>query len=146
MADGAAIAFFQFAGVDKNLIGRTNIYAHVALETDQAGQDAIHQRLLAAGVEHPHHFTSPRRWEAPAVSYLIVNSLLPDCSEEQRLSVRDRHLTYVSDHRVLIELSSRTHSPDGHELTGGFFLLRTDGVWSPAIVASVEVPVRERSA
>jgi catechol 2,3-dioxygenase-like lactoylglutathione lyase family enzyme len=52
MADGAAIAFFQFAGVDKNLIGRTNIYAHVALETDQAGQDAIHQRLLAAGVEH----------------------------------------------------------------------------------------------
>jgi hypothetical protein len=97
------------------------------------------------------------------VSYLIVNSLLPDCSEEQRLSVRDRHLTYVSDHRVLIELSSRTHSPDGRVLTGGFFLLRTDdaaiaasfvaddphvvhGVWSPAIVASVEVPVRERSA
>ena len=52
LADGSAIAFFQFASENKNLIGRTNIYSHVALETDQAGQDAVHERLLAADVEH----------------------------------------------------------------------------------------------
>lgn len=52
LADGGAIAFFQFDGENKNLIGQTNIYSHIALETDQAGQDAIHQRLLDAGVAH----------------------------------------------------------------------------------------------
>lgn len=52
LADGGAIAFFQFAGENKHLVGRTNIYSHIALESDQAGQDAVHQRLLDAGIQH----------------------------------------------------------------------------------------------
>lgn len=52
LADGGAIAYFQFDGPNKNLVGRTNIYYHLALETDQAGQDGIHKRLLDAGIQH----------------------------------------------------------------------------------------------
>jgi catechol 2,3-dioxygenase-like lactoylglutathione lyase family enzyme len=52
LADGGAIAFFQFDGSDQHLVGRTNIYYHLALETNQAGQDAIHQRLLDRGIQH----------------------------------------------------------------------------------------------
>jgi glyoxylase I family protein len=52
LADGGAIAYFQFDGPDKNLVGSTNIYYHLALETDQAGQDGIHKRLLDAGIKH----------------------------------------------------------------------------------------------
>jgi hypothetical protein len=86
MADGAAIAFFQFAGVDKNLIGRTNIYAHVALETDQAGQDAIHQRLLAAGVEHHviHHGYVTSLYVTSPDGMLFEICVDPDYVEEIR--------------------------------------------------------------
>lgn len=52
LADGGAIAYFQFDGADKHLIGPTNIYSHIALETDEASQQAIHQRLLKAGIQH----------------------------------------------------------------------------------------------
>ncbi|GAB04528.1 VOC family protein [Gordonia amarae] len=51
LADKSAVAFFQIDTPDF-LIGHTNIFQHIALETDQAGQDAVHQRLLDAGVEH----------------------------------------------------------------------------------------------
>ncbi|WP_308116151.1 VOC family protein [Rhodococcus sp. BP-142] len=51
LPDGSALAFFQVDS-DQFLIGHTNIFQHVALETDQAGQDAIQRRMADAGVEH----------------------------------------------------------------------------------------------
>lgn len=54
MADGGALAFFQFQEPhnERYLIGMTNIFDHIALETDAESQNAIHERLLAAGVAH----------------------------------------------------------------------------------------------
>jgi len=54
LADGSAMAFFQFEEPhnQRYLIGMTNIFDHVALETDADGQEAIHQRLVEADVEH----------------------------------------------------------------------------------------------
>lgn len=109
----------------------------------------------------PHPFTTNQidrdAGRHPAVSFLVVHTLQPGCSEEYRLSVRERHFAFVRERKELIEISSRTHSPDGSELTGGFFLLSTDdpdeveafitqdpycthGVWAPAVVASVVLP------
>ena len=36
LADGGAIAYFQFDGPNKNLVGSTNIYYHLALDDHQA--------------------------------------------------------------------------------------------------------------
>ena len=60
------------------------------------------------------------------MSFLIVNALTPECTDEKRLSVRDEHLAYGKRNRDLVRLSSRTFSSDGETLTGGFFVLRTD--------------------
>ena len=54
LAVGSALAYFQMAPpYDKYfLIGKTNLMDHIALETDAATQEEIHQRLLADGVSH----------------------------------------------------------------------------------------------
>lgn len=54
LADGGALAFFQFEEPhnQRYLIGMTNIFDHIALETDAESQEAIHQRLVDADVEH----------------------------------------------------------------------------------------------
>lgn len=91
------------------------------------------------------------------MSFLIVNALTPECTDEKRLSVRDEHLAYGQRNRDLIRLSSRTFSLDGESLTGGFFLLRTDdpgqakefyendpyvihNIWSSVNFSSVQLP------
>jgi uncharacterized protein YciI len=95
--------------------------------------------------------------EAAAVSFLIVNALTPECTDEKRLSVRDQHLAYGKSKQDLVRLASRTFSPDGESLTGGFFVLRTDdyaeardfyendpyvihNIWSSVTFASVQLP------
>lgn len=52
--DGSAIAYFQLAEPhhERFLIDLTNTFDHIALETDEQRQDAIHERLLAANVAH----------------------------------------------------------------------------------------------
>ena len=47
-------AYFQFEEPHNQnyLIGMTNIFDHIALDTTPENQDAIHERLLAAGVAH----------------------------------------------------------------------------------------------
>lgn len=94
------------------------------------------------------------------MSFLIVNALLPDCTDEKRMSVRDSHLAYGKSQAHLVRLSSRTFSPDGETLTGGFFILRTDDaeqarkfyendpyvinrVWSSVVFGSVQLPAEE---
>jgi glyoxylase I family protein len=54
LADGGAMAFFQMAApFDKQfLIGSTNRLDHIALETDAATQNEIHERLLKEGIAH----------------------------------------------------------------------------------------------
>jgi uncharacterized protein YciI len=91
------------------------------------------------------------------MSFLIVNALTPECTDEKRLSVRDEHLAYGKRNRDLVRLSSRTFSLDGETLTGGFFVLRTDdyalakefyendpyvinNIWSSVTFASVQLP------
>lgn len=91
------------------------------------------------------------------MSFLIVNALTPECTDEKRLSVRDEHLAEGKRNRDLVRLSSRTFSPDGETLTGGFFVLRTDdyaqakkfyendpyvinNIWSSVTFASVQLP------
>lgn len=91
------------------------------------------------------------------MSFLIVNALTAECTDEKRLRVRDEHLAYGKSNGHLIRLSSRTFSPDGQTLTGGFFVLRTDdyaqaeefyrgdpyvihNIWSSVTFASVQLP------
>lgn len=54
LADGGALAFFQIAPpYDKTyLVGPTNLYDHLALETDADTFDEIHERLLSEGIAH----------------------------------------------------------------------------------------------
>jgi uncharacterized protein YciI len=83
--------------------------------------------------------------------------LTPECTDEKRLSVREEHLAYGKSNRDLIRLSSRTFSPNGETLTGGFFVLRTDdyarakefyendpyvihNIWSSVNISSVQLP------
>lgn len=57
MQDGGALAFFQFANErDQQLFGPPmppSPFHHIALNVDQATQDAIHKRLVAAGYREP---------------------------------------------------------------------------------------------
>lgn len=57
LADGSALAFFQFAEPsDQAEFGPAmppSPFHHIALHVDAATQDAVAQRLAAAGYEHP---------------------------------------------------------------------------------------------
>jgi glyoxylase I family protein len=61
LADGSALAFFQFADPKDQELFKTTVnfspFRHVALAVDQATQDAIRERLAAAGYEAPMTFT-----------------------------------------------------------------------------------------
>ena len=60
LADGSALAFFQFANQsDQDLFGPTmpeSPFSHIALKIDRAAQDAVSERLAAAGYEAPATF------------------------------------------------------------------------------------------
>lgn len=60
LADGGALAFFQFANQDDaELFGPKMAFSpfhHIALKVDQATQAAIEQRLEAAGFKEPESF------------------------------------------------------------------------------------------
>lgn len=54
MADGGALAFFQIGEpyAKDYLVGPTNLFDHIAMETDAETQEEIHQRLLDEGIAH----------------------------------------------------------------------------------------------
>jgi glyoxylase I family protein len=60
LADGSALAFFQFADPKDQAEFKTQVnfspFRHVALSVDQATQDEIKDRLAAAGYEEPMTF------------------------------------------------------------------------------------------
>jgi catechol 2,3-dioxygenase-like lactoylglutathione lyase family enzyme len=60
LADGSALAFFQFANPeDQELFGPTmpeSPFSHIALKTDRDAQDAVAARLAAAGYTEPATF------------------------------------------------------------------------------------------
>jgi glyoxylase I family protein len=60
LADGSALAFFQFADPeDQELFGPTmpgTPFSHIALKVEREAQDAVAQRLAAAGYEEPATF------------------------------------------------------------------------------------------
>jgi catechol 2,3-dioxygenase-like lactoylglutathione lyase family enzyme len=60
LGDGGALAFFKFAKAeDEELFGPkmpASPFHHIALNVDQATQDAIEKRLAAAGYEEPRTF------------------------------------------------------------------------------------------
>jgi catechol 2,3-dioxygenase-like lactoylglutathione lyase family enzyme len=60
LADGSALAFFQFADpADQELFGPKMPFSpfhHIALNVDKATQDAIEARLKASGYKEPEHF------------------------------------------------------------------------------------------
>jgi len=62
LADGSALAFFQFADPADQELFKTEInftpFRHVALSVDQETQEAIRTRLADAGYEEPVTFTS----------------------------------------------------------------------------------------
>jgi len=57
LADGSALAFFQFAhSEDQNLFGPkmpASPFHHIALNCDARTQNEVHERLLAAGYREP---------------------------------------------------------------------------------------------
>jgi len=61
LADGSALAFFQFADPKDQELFKTTVnfspFRHVALSVDQDTQEAIRGRLAAAGYEEPVTFT-----------------------------------------------------------------------------------------
>jgi glyoxylase I family protein len=61
LADGSALAFFQFAEPKDQELFKTSVnfspFRHVALAVDQETQDGIRGRLAAAGYEEPVTFT-----------------------------------------------------------------------------------------
>jgi glyoxylase I family protein len=61
LADGGALAFFQFANQeDQELFGPKMPFTpfhHIALKVDRQTQDAIAKRLAAAGYKEPQSFT-----------------------------------------------------------------------------------------
>lgn len=60
LADGSALAFFQFANADdQELFGPSmpeTPFSHIALQVDGAAQDAVAARLDAAGYQAPQTF------------------------------------------------------------------------------------------
>ena len=60
LADGSALAFFQFANrSDQDLFGPTmaeSPFSHIALKIDREAQDAVSERLADAGYEAPATF------------------------------------------------------------------------------------------
>jgi glyoxylase I family protein len=60
LADGSALAFFQFASPeDQELFGPKMPFSpfhHIALNVDKATQGAIEARIKAAGYKEPEHF------------------------------------------------------------------------------------------
>jgi glyoxylase I family protein len=60
LADGSALAFFQFADPADQARFKTDInftpFRHVALAVDQDTQDAIKERIAAAGYQEPETF------------------------------------------------------------------------------------------
>lgn len=60
LADGSALAFFQFADPnDQELFGPPmpeTPFSHIALKVDRAEQDGVEQRLAAAGYTEPQTF------------------------------------------------------------------------------------------
>jgi catechol 2,3-dioxygenase-like lactoylglutathione lyase family enzyme len=60
LADGSALAFFQFADPDDQKLFKTDInftpFRHIALAVDQATQDNIKGRIAAAGYHEPETF------------------------------------------------------------------------------------------
>ncbi len=60
LADGSALAFFQFADpADQELFGPKMPFTpfhHIALNVDKQTQDDIERRLKAAGYKEPEHF------------------------------------------------------------------------------------------
>lgn len=60
LADGSALAFFQFADpADQDLFGPTmpeSPFSHIALKTDRDAQDAVAKRLAEAGYTEPATF------------------------------------------------------------------------------------------
>lgn len=60
LADGSALAFFQFADPADQELFKTDInftpFRHIALAVDQGTQDAIRKRIDAAGYQEPDTF------------------------------------------------------------------------------------------
>ena len=59
LADGSALAFFQFADPADQELFKTEInftpFRHIALAVDQDAQDAIKERIASAGYVEPAH-------------------------------------------------------------------------------------------
>ena len=86
LADGSALAFFQFANPDDQKLFKTDInftpFRHIALAVDQATQDAMKRRIAEAHYHEPDTFvldhgycvrsTSPTRtacsWSSPSIT------------------------------------------------------------------------------
>lgn len=60
LADGSALAFFQFANPDDQKLFKTDInftrFRHIALAVDQETQDGIKKRIAEAGYHEPDAF------------------------------------------------------------------------------------------
>lgn len=60
LADGSALAFFQFADAEDQRMFNTAVnptpIRHIALKVDRETQESIHGRLTAAGYDEPHTF------------------------------------------------------------------------------------------
>jgi uncharacterized protein YciI len=95
------------------------------------------------------------------MAFLIAYKLLPDATEELRLSLREDHIAFTKKHLDdgLVVQVSRLFSEDGSELAGGYVLLDTDKpaqarafyeadpytagrVWASVVFGRVDLPAQ----
>jgi glyoxylase I family protein len=110
LADGSALAFFQFADPADQEQFKTEInftpFRHVALAVDQETQDAIRQRLADAGYEEP-------------VTFVLNHGY---CVSLYVLDPNDLILEFTVDHRDLDAINEerrRTAKADLDRWLGG---------------------------
>jgi len=101
LGDGGALAFFKFAKPeDEKLFGPTmpaTPFHHIALNVDKGTQEAIEQRLAAAGLKEPQTFVLEHGY-CRSVYVTDPNGLIleftldhPNADEIKRVRVADAH-------------------------------------------------------
>lgn len=126
LADGSALAFFQMSAPHDRefLLGETNRYNHVALNADAATQEAIHERLLAAGYPHliqDHGYVKSLYVTSPDGLELEIAVDPPNVQEIREKRMNDAHTELArwlaGDHTTnndwRPEAHSVTHYPAG---------------------------------
>lgn len=102
LADGSALAFFQFADPDDQDLFKTAInftpFRHIALAVDQVTQDSIQKRIAAAGYREPNTFVLNHGYcvslyitdpNSLLLEFTVDHPMVEEINEERRRTAKD---------------------------------------------------------